>query len=464
MKTFAEVNFLKEQKYIAFLLKNPESCNDIPLKFFLNEKIKSIVLAIQQLQEKNLNCTIDELLMFLAKIDPSIDRQQLININDSFTDFSNIEFIKNEIKENYLKSTINKQIVEDILVHITPVGELDYDKLKKLGNDLLYNLADINDKIKLKSADDLMDDYVKEQEIRKLGYKRRSLGFESLNKNITRPAQDGEMTGLVALKGMVKSIFTKTIENILMNRRTPVLSLNPEMSQISCTDRFIAMRGGFTLPDLIKKEKDEELINKLNSTIARLRGNPYYEFSDESFLTLDDVDSLIYKAKSKFREKGVFRNNDEYMFVTIDLLEMVEEFSNLENAYNVKRAINKLHQITKKHMCHIFYVLQANENKIRSMRFKKPEDLDFYKVGLEDVYGGDGYAGRARVMLSLQRPKHLKMMFFPERNEEWEMEEDLINCNCIKQNDGKLFFTQYVFDDFFTIRSRMKPEDVVNQT
>jgi len=457
--TFAEVNLVKELKYVSFLLRNSEYCNDIPIKFFLNEKPRNIIKAIQKLHEKNIKCTIDELLLFTSVFDSLIDKQQLLDIFNGYDDFSNIEFLKREIKETHLKHNINKSILEDILVNVSSAGELEYDKLKQLGNDLLYNLSEIDDKIKLKSAKELGEDYKKELEKRKLGQRKRSLGFKPLDENITRPGQDGEMTGLVALKGMVKSIFTKSIENHLINRRIPVLSLNPEMSQLSSTDRLIAMRGRFTLGDLLRQEKDKELEEQLGITIARLSANPYYEFSDESFLTLDDIDSLIYKARSKFREKGIFKDKDEYIFVTIDLLEMVEEFSNLESAYGVKRSINKLHQITKKHGCHIFYVLQANENKIRSTKFRKPEDLDFYKVGLEDVYGGDGYAGRARVMFSLQRPKHLRMMFFPERNEEWSLEQDIINCNCIKQNDGKLFFTQFVFDDYFTIRPLLKESD-----
>ena len=89
------------------------------------------------------------------------------------------------------------------------------------------------------------------------------------------------------------------------------------------------------------------------------------------------------------------------------------------------------------------------------MRFKKSEDLDYYKIGIEDVFGGSGYASRSRIVLSLQRPKHLKMMFFPERNEEWEFEEDIINCNCVKQNDNKLFFTKFIFDETFRIMPRL---------
>ena len=461
IQTFKEINLKNEQKYISYLFRNPQNCFDLPLKFFFNANIISILKSIQKLQEKNLEFCFDEILIILSEINSSITKDQLENLQNAFTDFSNIEETKRLIKETYLRENINKQILEEILVETTKAGNLDLEKLKKLGNDLLYKTSEINDKIQLKSAEDLKISYIKILEERQNDIKRRTLGYKPLDDNILRPAQDGEMTAIVSLKGMLKSAFVKNIENRLVNKRIPVLSINTEMTEESSVDRLVAMRGGFTLWDLTKKEKEQELYDKILNTIERLSASKYYEFTDESNLSLDDLDALIYKAKSKFREKDILTSKDEYIFITIDLLEMLLDFSG-KDAYKIIESIDKLHRICKKHKSHILYTLQANENKIRSMRFKKPEDLDYYKIGIEDVFGGSGYAGRSRVVLSLQRPKHLKMMFFPDRNEEWEeTEEDIIKCNCVKQNDGKLFFTRFVFDETFRIMPRL---DEINGT
>ena len=97
-------------------------------------------------------------------------------------------------------------------------------------------------------------------------------------------------------------------------------------------------------------------------------------------------------------------------------------------------------------------VIQANENKFRGGKiFKKPDELDFYKVGLEDIEGSASFAQRCRVIMTLTRPLQLKKRYFPEQMEQWEIETDFINCNIVKQNDGAEGFIQFVFGDNFNI-------------
>lgn len=458
IKSFKEINLKNEQKFISYLMRNPKEAISFDVEYILNNNIKNIIIAIKELSSSNLNYTHDELLIFLSKIDSSIDKSQLENLYNAFNDFNNIDFIKKEIKQCYLKTKVNNKILNDILVNTDSAGELDVNKLRNLGGYLLYNLSEIEDKVKIKTAKDIAEEYEKTLEEREKGIKRRSLGFKPLNDALTRPAADGEMTGLVSFKGMAKSIFTKTINNININHKIPVLDFDLEMTQESSTDRMIAMRGSYSLNELLMKEKDDEIKLRLQRDIALFKRNPYYHYVNESNINLDDLDSIIHNSKVMFREKGILKNDDDYMFITIDLLEMVKEFST-PIPEKLIPAINKLHAINKRHKTHIFFTLQANENKIRSMKFSKPEDLDYYKMGLEDVYGGGWAGGRVRTMLSLQRPKHLKYMFFPDRIEEWELEEDIINCHCLKQNDGGLFFQQYVFGRNFHIYPRLKDEE-----
>lgn len=442
-------------------MRNIQQSKDVPEQCMLNFNLRHIVQGIQKLESKGLIYCHDELLFFVNALDATVTKEHLEGIYNGFDNFDNIELVKRQIIDCYKKEKITKKILEDILVNTSSAGELKEEKLKELGHELIYGISDINDNLKFKTAEDLTVSYMDILDKREKGIKQRSLGFRPLNNLVTRPAADGEMTGLLSLKGMAKSIFTKTIVNILINNRIPVLDQDLEMTEESSMDRLIAMRGGYDLDELIKKEKGDELKKRIKRDMEVFRKNPYYLRFDEPGITIDDMDALMYKAKAHFREKNILRGDDEYIFTTIDLLEMVEDFSGLDT-YKVKKAINKLHKINKKHQSHMFFTLQANENKIRSTKFSKPEDLDYYKIGMEDVYGSDAYSGRVRLLLSLQRPKHLKYMFFPDRMEEWDLEEDIINCHCVKQNDGKLFFTQFVFDKFYKIYPRIVEEKVGN--
>jgi hypothetical protein len=458
IKSFKEVNLRNEQKYVSYLMRHLNQSRDLSLDNILNLNIKNIITAIQQLSSKNLSYSHDELLIFLSEIDETIDKTQLENIYNAFDNFDNIEFVKKEIIDCYLKSCINQNILEDILVNTTKSGELDKKKLKELGNYLIYNVSEIENKLNIKTAEDLACNYIKTLDKREKGEIHRSLGFEPLNKAITRPAAEGEMTGLVSFKGMAKSIFTKSINNLKINKGEPVLDLDLEMTEVSSIDRLMAMRGGHSLPFLLMKEKEQKLKNALMRDIELFKRNPYYLYFNEANITLDDFDALISKAKTMFIKKGILKSEEDYIFVTADLLELIEDFS-IPKMEKLIPAINKCHGIMKKQNSHLFFTLQANENKIRSVRFDKPEDLAYYKIGLEDIFGSAVYAGRARVMLSLQRPRHLKYMFFPDRIDEWELEEDLINCHCIKQNDGPLFFHQYVFGKNFKIYPRIEKDE-----
>jgi len=462
VKSFKEINLKNEQKYTSYLMRNSKESFSLPIEHILNPHIKNIIKAIQELSSSNLKYSHDELLIFLSKIDSSVNKEQLEDIYNAFDNFENIDFIKQEIRKCYIKSHVNKEILEDILVNTTQAGEYDCNKLKELGNFLIYNVSELNDKLNIKTSEDLAVNYVKTLEKREQGITKRSLGFSILDKALTRPAADGELTGLVSFKGMAKSIFTKTINNLKINNKEPVLDLDLEMTEESSMDRMLSMRGGHSLFSLISKDKDERIKARINRDIEVFKRNPYYHYFNESGITLDDVDALIFKSKAMFREKGILKANEDYIFVTIDLLELVKDFS-IPAYEKLSPAINKLHEIAKRHKVHIFFTLQANENKIRSMKFSNPGDLDYYKIGFEDIYGSAVYAGRARVILSLQRPKHLKYIIFPDKIDEWELEEDIINLHCIKQNDGNLFFQQYVFGKNFRIYPRVNNEDEIKE-
>lgn len=458
IESFKEVNLKNEQKYVSYLMHNFKEAFSFPLDNFLNINLRHIVEAIQNLNTLDLSYNHDEILILLSDIDSTIDKSQLENIYNTFDNFDNIDFIKKRIKETYLKHNINNTILQDIVVNTNHAGDLDYKKLRDLGNTLIYGLSEVEGKLNIKTAEDLAINYIETINKREEGISQRSLGFAPLNKSITRPAANGEMTGLVSFKGMAKSIFTKTINNILINNRVPVLDLDLEMPEDSSMDRLMAMRGGHSLSELLMQEKEEKMKIRLQRDIELFKRNPYYHYFNEPNISLNDVDALIYKSKAMFRKDNILKGDDDYIFVTIDLLEMLQDFS-VPKPEKLIPAINRLHYIAKKHNIHIFFTLQANENKIRSMKFSRPEDLEYYKIGFEDIYGSAVYGGRARVMLSLQRPLHLKNMFFPERMEEWDLEEDIINCHCFKQNDGGLFFQKYVFGKNFKIYPRVEEND-----
>jgi hypothetical protein len=182
-------------------------------------------------------------------------------------------------------------------------------------------------------------------------------------------------------------------------------------------------------------------------------------YLDATTLSIAQLEYEIQSAKNQFRKFKVLPS-DEYMVVTLDLASMMTDFGEL-TPNEIEIAMNKLHRVARKHKVHIIIVIQANENKIRNMKmFKKPEEIDNYYIGLEDVKGGAAYKERSRVVIGLHRPVFMKKKYFPSMKEIWEAEPDIIQVHLLKQNDGDIGFAEMVLLDNFRIANYIRPNTI----
>jgi hypothetical protein len=125
---------------------------------------------------------------------------------------------------------------------------------------------------------------------------------------------------------------------------------------------------------------------------------------------------------------------------------MIKEI-NGEYGEGVDKGATELHNITKDTHVHTVLVVQANENRFRAgMRFKNAEEIDRHVFVGEDIKGGAGWRERCRMVFSIFRPLVLKKQYFPDRMEEWLLEEDIIWVHCFKNNNGPEFRLPFVFD------------------
>ena len=448
-KNYSTVNLINEQKWAVYCIDNPISSFDVSLDKVLNYDCRKILETVQYLYNSNLSVTPDEISSIFQVKNINIPHLAIKSLMGEYKDFSNIEFIKQQINDNFISYTYIPKIMKDVYETLNTGNCLDKGKIKDLSNELNKTLFENEKTHILEDTEKLRKDYIQILNDRKLNMVQHSLGFRTLDKHITRPAAAGEITAIVGLKGSGKSIFVKSMEYGLINLQTCVLSLNLEMTKESNLDRAMSILGDIPITDLQLKNIPEKTSSILYSTLNKFAMNKYYLYSDESTMSLNDLNIYITKAKQEFKKKGVLQS--EYMVVTIDLLEQITNFSQAKNVGEIKNAMNILHSIAKSQKVHIVIVLQANENKIRGTTFKKIDDLQYYKIGLEDIYGSSAYGERSRVVISLSRPKHLQLLFFPEKTEEIALMTDIINLNCIKQNDGKLFFERFTFAENFQI-------------
>jgi len=430
---------------LSYFLKTPKDYFFISEKDFINKNSKIIYNTIIDLHTKKDVQVIDK--RAIQKYCQEVSQEFIESIfNKPSIDFNIIKtYIKN-IKDYTIKLKIGNTI-EQFLTQSVSDGGLNYDIIRNLADSILYNSIKLDDDKTVRTYDELSTTYREILRKREDGLNKRSYGFKVIDKMLIRPAAVGEMTVIFGMKGSGKSILCKCIENILVNKGTCVISINLEMIEESNMDRFVSMETNLSLEELLSNNKSEETKQIIEDNLKLKETRKNFAYYAEPMLTLNELDTYIYKCKQKFNKAGVLPE-DGYCVVTIDLTEQIEELSGKAGT-DLKPGVNRLLQIAKKHKIHIINILQSNENLFRGGKmFSTPEVCDTFCLQPEMVEGGSVYAARSRVVMAINRPLTLKRRYFPNREEEWNISTDLIWVNICKQNDSPyLSRTPFIFGD-----------------
>lgn len=438
-----------EKLFLSYCIKDCSSIIKLPYDHFTDNTCKNIYKNIIDIKEQQLTLTQDLLNEFCKR---SISEFESVTLSTFFEDkdYSNLEYSIFKVKENFFKRKLADDLDKVIGSFIIDKKDVNLNSVKKLIDSVNDNLLGMESDKQLLTTEDIGKEYRNIMQIRKQGIRRRSIGSPEVDKKLLRPANAGEMNVLMGMKGGLKSTICKNWENYLINSGICVVSFNPEMEAETNYDRLFSMRSGIDSDQLVSPDKDRRLEDRIERAIQGLEEIPNYIFNSDADLDFNKVDSLLSKAKQIFKERGVLPE-DEYMYTSYDTFNMLKEFDGAKPEV-IQANVNKFHRIIRRQRVFALLLLQANENKIRGgLKFKKPEDLDWYKLGKEDIEGGAAYASKARVVFAINRPNYLKKEFFPEQMEEWNLEPDIINIHTAKLNDGEPFFLQFARGDCYRI-------------
>lgn len=445
---------LENETYItSYLLNDLSALKNLEVNpdQFQDNFLKQVLKSYSSLKGKELSFStntalVDHLIIESRSNGIELDFEKLSKIKESFTNFENIDYSIELLKNDYNKNVVAKTLMSNLISKTSTGGIVkaddiveELDKLKKL---LISNDTNV-----FLTSDQLSERYYQTLIDREDPRKKKSIGFKILDKSVTRPGAPKEITIIAALRAIGKSTFRQIIENNLINKGVPVVSFSLEMSEESTMDRMVSSKTNIPMIDLNKQSKKQMMDTRLKKVLKDFKQKTNFLFSDRSDFSFDKIDAALYKAKEIFRKNGTFdKIGEEYMIITIDVLNMVSDFGNQEPT-DILKSMDKLHNLVKKHNVHCVGIVQINETKLRGGKiWKNPEELNSYRPNLEDIYGGAGYAQRARVVGILHRPRNLKERFFPEMKAIWEAEPDILEFHCVKQNDGILFLEKFIFD------------------
>jgi KaiC/GvpD/RAD55 family RecA-like ATPase len=453
-----ELHIENEQKIISFLLKvDSQEALLIPENHFLNKDLRLVFRSIKELVKNGIKIELDIVLDQIKKTNQNFTYNDLKLIHDFFEDFDNIQVVKERLKQNYFKQIEVKEKIEKLLVIANESSDIDLKDIQKLNLGLSDALIEIQgDENNLLFFSDLVEKYKDVLNKRDAGFKR-TFGVHWLDKQIMYIAEPGDMMSIAMRKGEGKTTLALNLANAQINNNIPVIYFSFDMGWVTVMDRWLSLREGFLKEELMQEGRSREQEKKINNSLKSMQDINNFIFYPAATLSLDELDSYLYKAKNEFRKKGVLKGDDEYCILYFDTLDMVEDFSGTD-AYAIKAGINKFHNILRKQKCFSVNLLQLNENTVRS---KKPKDMEAAKklrFTKEDIEGGASYSSRSRVVLIGVRPKAMMKSFFPDESELIDLEEDILNLYIDKQNDGNTGKIQPLIFDSFLYRIFAKKE------
>jgi archaellum biogenesis ATPase FlaH len=132
------------------------------------------------------------------------------------------------LKDDYVKAVTTKKLFREVVNTISNRTMLNLDKLLTNCQSIVNTLTNVkeNSDEVLLTSDVFSEMYLKVIERRLTGDQIRSLGHQSLNEVILRPASAGEITYVAGESGSGKSIFVQDIEQRLISQKICVLKFS----------------------------------------------------------------------------------------------------------------------------------------------------------------------------------------------------------------------------------------------
>lgn len=436
-----------ELKSVAFLLSHSKKSIDWKSEWFQNKITKNIFDAIKYLVDNSLKVTLDEIYVLVKKKIPDYEFKDLASIPSLYDDYSNIKFLKNQLRDNYIKFVENKNILTEVSDIYTSGDDLEISKLEKIRDKLNNNIATLQSQDTFPTIKDTFSRYDKILEERKVGEIKRTLGYKALDDLVgNRVAKRGSMLTVFGESGSGKTNFTLSMVNALVNnpRRIPVAYFSLENSEEDTVDILMSMRTDFTTDQLEEAIFTDSELAKYERAKQLFLRQEHFVIFDEYELSVDILHSKIIQFKQYLAEKQLLPD-DEYCVIVLDLATMIKDFGDLD-ARLLEQTINKLHRIVRKEKIFLINVVQANENDLRNnKKFSKPEDVQKYRLLRQNIKHGSAFFERSRCVIALMRKREIMKTYFPDDKDEWLDMPDLIEVQVLKNNRGKTGFMKFSF-------------------
>ena len=416
------VDIENEQTILATLLQKPEMYKLFEVVsseiYFLNQAHKQTIKAIKILKDKQLDFSLDTLVIIGKENNLHLDIEYLLKVINTYPALSEDNFKAHcqKLKTDYFKHKMISQFIPKLM-------EISYKPLTKIDDISVFlrthlrelELSATETDITLKNAKELFEDYNNRDKT------FVTTGFATLDHYLTKGFFPGGLTVIAARPGCGKSSMIVNMILRLINSQIPITFFSLEMDSYSVLERLIAITTNIPLFKISKftdalttQEK-----NLLEYQLKYLKENPYLFISDFKKTTLDKIYQEIYKFKQ------IYKYNFAIVFIDLidklrDLKELHKSSGNLARAYEV--ILDEIQAIAKELNVHFCITAQISR-EAESKKDKRPR--------LAHLKHSGGLEQNADLVLLLYREKYYNP----------NIQEDILELTIGKQRFGIMNYT-----------------------
>lgn len=409
--------------------------NDVDYKI-LNEEMfphdtaKALFKAILILKERKETISEGSLLREANLIDDDVDLATIRSVLEHEADLSNWISSVQALRKASVKYKL-KNIFDGLSDTTSMPDDIDAISISNELYEAQQLLARGDHEVKSRSLEECLDDYKDILEIRRAG-KYYPFGDQFLDTYLTKKAAPGQVIMVAGSTGTGKSAYALNILNGMINIGQPCMYFSLEMDTESTFDRLLAMRTDIPVEDWYASGNEvNALIKRVDQERLLLQNKPF-RFVDDPNVDLATIQSLIHEFKL------IHRVN--YVFVVIDLVTMVKEFSMLSGQKSLANAIefsvNRLNAMAKTENVCFFCVAQMNR-QADSEKISDLDDIDSLRPTLNHIKNSNALGERARTVLSIFRGKYYAERYLPDE-EAVAFMDDVAEVAVLKQSQGRV--------------------------
>lgn len=431
-----------EQYVLACLLNNFSLIDECP-NYFISNIGKSFYTSLKEVKDDDLAFSVENIILKSSKTLIPLDHEKIKSIKQVKVEEKDFKQYISDLKEFFIKDQLRTKVIKDLVVSIE-TQDKNLDKIMGHLDDAYKLVQEITSKQEIGiSLNDALEKYKSTIIKRSKEEDFYPTGIGMIDQYNPLGFYPKYMTTIFGNSGVGKTTAGISLLNAGINRFIPSVYDSLEMDLDLLIDKIVSNRTGIPF-DVLIKGKDESgdnlsefLIDTIEAERKKVQTNRRIMLIDEVSQSISDLDYEIPKLK-KFMDV-------DYFALHLDLATMLKDFGSGKDttASVYEQALNKLHELARKHNIHIINYVQAQRDD-SSIKISSVDDIQKFRPKLANIKNSSAFEERSRVVLGLFRPFYYAQRYLPD-NPLTAIMPNVLEIQFLKNSMGTLLIMDFLF-------------------